>query len=80
MTDYVAPTPEQIRAFLKAHGLTGSVAADLAGLSNAAQVRKYTGGAAPRRMSYAIWFTLHAKTLLPPSVLAEIEATMNDQG
>lgn len=73
---YIQPTPDQVRKFLGANKLTGSVAAVLAGLSDAAQIRKYTGGQKPHRMSYAIWFTLHAKTMLQPSQIAAIEAAM----
>lgn len=76
MTDYVPPTPDQVREFLRAHGLTGSAAADLAGLNSSAAIRKYTGGAQPHRMSYAVWFTLHAKVLLAPSQIEEIDAAM----
>lgn len=78
MDKYTPPTPDQVREFLRAHNLTGSAAASLAGLSSSAAIRKYTGGAQPHRMSYAVWFTLHAKMLLPPSAIAEIEARMGD--
>lgn len=71
---YTPPTPAQVREFLRAHNLTGSVAAELAGLNDSSAIRKYTGGQKPHRMSYAIWFTLHAKILLPPSQVAMIEA------
>jgi hypothetical protein len=71
-----SPTPAQVRAFLKAHGLTGSRAAELAGLSGSAQVRKYTGGENPHRMSYAIQFTLAAKCVLDADTIARIEAAM----
>lgn len=73
---YTPPTPDQVRKFLVANSLTGSVAAGLAGLSDAAQIRKYTGGQKPHRMSYAIWFTLHAKTMLQQSQIAAIESAM----
>lgn len=75
---YIAPTPEQVREFLRAHNLTGSAAAELAGLNSSAAVRKYTGGAQPHRMSYAVWFTLHTKMVLTKKQIDEIEAAMRD--
>lgn len=76
MDKYTPPTPDQVREFLRAHGLTGSRAAALAGLSGSNKVRAYTGGERPAVVSYAVWFTLHAKLMLPPETVAEIEAAM----
>jgi hypothetical protein len=73
-----SPTPERIRAVLKKHGLTGAKAAELMYLSGGNQVRKYTGGKAPRKMDLARWFTLHAKLILPPETIADIERAMDD--
>lgn len=78
MDKYTPPTPDQVREFLRAHSLTGSRAAALAGLSGSNKVRAYTGGANPHAVSYAIWFTWHAKTILPPETIAKIEAAMAD--
>lgn len=77
---YTPPTPDQVRDFLRAHNLTGSAAADLAGLNSSAAIRKYTGGAQPHKVSYAVWFTLHAKMMLAPSQIEEIEAAMQESG
>lgn len=71
---YTPPTPDQVREFLRAHNLTGAQAAALAGLSGSNKIRAYTGGADPARMGYAVWFTLHAKMMLPPETVAAIEA------
>lgn len=76
MDKYSPPTPDQVRGFLRAHGLTGSMAAGLAGLSGSNKVRAYTGGARPTVVSYAVWFVWHAKTMLPPDVVDSIEAAM----
>lgn len=73
---YIPPTPAQVRAFLRANNLTGSRAAELAGLNSGSMTRKYTGGAKPHRVSYATWFTWHAKMILPPELLEKIEAAM----
>lgn len=78
MIDYIPPTPEQVREFLRTHNLTGSAAAELAGLNSSAAVRKYTGGAQPHRVSYAVWFAWHAKMILAPSQIAEIEEAMKN--
>lgn len=73
---YRPPTPDQVREFLRAHNLTGSAAAEMAGLNNASAIRKYTGGSKPHQMGYATWFTLHAKAVLTPSELARVEDAM----
>lgn len=75
---YTHPTPAQVREFLRRHHLTGSAAADLAGLAGGQQVRKYTGGEKPHRVSYAIWFTWHAKTVLTPDQIDNIETAMRE--
>lgn len=76
MSDYTPPTPDQVRAFLRAHNLSGAQAAALAGLSGSNKIRAYTGGEQPARMGYATWFTLHAKMMLPLETVAAIEAAM----
>lgn len=55
---YVPPTPAEVRIILSALGLTGGQAAAISGLSDGRQVRKYTGGADPRSMSYPVLYTL----------------------
>jgi len=52
--DYRPPSPEEVRAFLKRHGLTGAQAGAIAGIGGR-QVRKYTGSDAD--VPYAVWFT-----------------------
>jgi hypothetical protein len=76
MSGYTPPTPDKVREFLRAHNLSGAQAAALAGLSGSNKIRAYTGGADPARMGYAVWFTLHAKTMLPEKTLEKIEAAM----
>lgn len=75
---YTPPTPAQVREFLRRHNLTGSVAADMAGLNDSSAIRKYTGGSKPHSMGYATWFTLHAKAVLTPSELARVECAMHE--
>lgn len=73
---YTPPTPAQIRAFLRRHGLTGSQAAELAGLSGANKIRAMTGGSNPAPMSYAIQFALAAHVVLDEAVLARVKQAM----
>lgn len=73
MDNYTPPTPAQVREFLRTHNLTGSQAAELAGLNDSSAIRKYTGGKTPTRMSYAVWFTLHAKTSLSEADIDRID-------
>lgn len=49
---YETPTPDEVRAVLKAGALTGSAAGDLVGVSGRT-VRKWTGG--EQGISYAAW-------------------------
>ena len=49
---YLAPTPEEIRAALRAGGLTGARAGELVGVTGRT-VRKWTGG--EREIPYSAW-------------------------
>lgn len=71
------PTCADVRSFLAKYGITGTRAAQMAYLHGSSQVRKYTGGSKPHKMSGAIWFALHAHTLLSDEQIAEIEESMN---
>lgn len=73
---YLPPAPAAVRAFLKAHHLTGAQAAQQAYLSGGQAVRKYTGGSAPHRVPGAVWFVWHAHQLLDADTIARIEAAM----
>jgi len=73
---YTPPSPASVRAFLKAHGLTGAAAARRGYLSGGQAVRKYTGGQQPHRVPGAVWFAWHAHQLLDAETLARIEAAM----
>lgn len=50
----------------------------MAGLSGGQSVRRYTGGAHPHRISYAIWFTWHAKLILTQEQISAIETAMEE--
>lgn len=72
------PTPAAIRAFLKAHGLTGAEAAKIGFLPGGQAVRKYTAPTNPHRMPGAVWFSWHAHRLLDGNALASIYQAMDD--
>lgn len=74
--NYTSPTPEAVRALLRANHLTGAQAAQQAYLSGGQAVRKYTGGSAPHRVPGAVWFAWHAHALLDADTIARIEAAM----
>jgi len=61
---YIAPTFIEARQILKALELTGSQVANMCGMKNSRQVRKYTSeGAANADMPYSVLFTLIAKNI-----------------
>lgn len=68
--DYVAPTPEQLRALKARLQYSGSQMADLFGLASAQQWRKYSGNGAPRPMSLPMLF-LAAGIFLGPRATVE---------
>lgn len=74
----ITPTPDAIRAFLKAHGLTGATAARQGYLSGGQAVRKYTAQNQPHRLSGAVWFAWHAHQMLDEATIARIEVAMVD--
>lgn len=72
------PTANAVHAYLKRHGITGAQAARMMYLTDARQVRKYTGGDSPRQMDRARWFCLHAHQMLSSEQVSAIEAAMNE--
>lgn len=54
--------------------------ADLAGLTQGAQWRKYTGGAPARALSLHMHFYMAALLTISDRELARVVATMRDQG
>lgn len=78
--DYRAPSPAAL-ADLKARvGLTGNELADLVGLSDGRQWRKYTGGIDPREMSAAMLFALAAQLELDDATLERVARRMREIG
>ena len=75
---YSTPSPQQLRRFFHVHGISGSMAAGMAGLSGNRQVRKYTGGQQPRSVSFPLWWTWSAYVVLDDSELELLQknATM----
>ena len=58
-----SPSPEEFRAFLEEHKLTGRATANLVGVKDR-QVRRWSSGDA--KIPYAVWFTLNVKILGKP--------------
>lgn len=82
---YQPPTTEdlaQLKAQLKAAGMkaTGDEMADLAGLSDGRQWRKYTGGAQPRELSAQMLFFIAARLTLSDDQLQTVYAKMREIG
>lgn len=76
LAGYVPPSPQALVAVKDACGLTGERLAEMLGLSDGRQWRKYTGGAAPRQMSAAMLFTLAAMLELDEATVRRLRARM----
>lgn len=78
---HYAPPPAEALARLKNElGFTSPQMADLTGLAQGAQWRKYTGGAEPRALGLHMHFYMAALLTLSDSELARVVATMRAQG
>lgn len=78
--NYTPPSARQL-ADLKARlDLTGNELADLVGVADGRQWRKYTGGEAPREMSPAMLFMLAARLELSDADIERITQRMRTIG
>lgn len=80
ITRYSPPTTDDLERLKRELGMTGNQMADLAGLADGRQWRKYTGGAAPRELSAQMLFMLSARLTLPDEVLETVYAKMREVG
>lgn len=71
---YKAPTTEDLARLKERLGYTGSQMAELFGVSDDKQFRKYTGGKEPRKVSAQMLFFAMARLVLKPK---EIEVVIN---
>lgn len=72
---YEAPTPEDLARLKARLGYTGSQMAELFGVSDDKQFRKYTGGKEPRKISAQMLFFAMAKLVLKQR---DIEAVIDE--
>jgi transcriptional regulator with XRE-family HTH domain len=77
---YAPPSTADLEALKTKLGKTGNDMADIAGLSDGRQWRKYTGGAKPREVSAQMLFFIAARLSLPEEQLESIYAQMRDMG
>jgi len=77
---YSPPSTVALEALKTRLELTGNGMADLAGLSDGRQWRKYTGGAKPREVSAQMLFFIAARLTLDPDQLEAIYAQMREMG
>lgn len=78
---HYTPPPAEALARLKTElGFTSPQMADLTGLAQGAQWRKYTGGVDPRTMGSHMHFYMAALLTLTDEELARVVATMRDHG
>lgn len=77
---YGPPTPDDLARLKSQLDFTGAQMADLAGLAQGAQWRKYTGGVDPRTLGSHMHFYMAALLTLTDDELARVVATMRDHG
>lgn len=77
---YTPPSAAALARLKETLGFTSPQMADLAGLAQGAQWRKYTGGAEPRALSQHMHFYMAALLTLSDAELARVFATMRGHG
>jgi hypothetical protein len=78
--NYIPPSPAALANLKADTGFTGNQLADLLGLADGRQWRKYTGGADPRTMSPAMLFALATRLEIDDATLDRIVARMRAIG
>ncbi len=77
---YVPPTSDALARLKDDLGVTSQAMAEMTGLAQGQQWRKYTGGTAPRAMGMHMHFYLAALLTLSDTELAKVIATMREHG
>lgn len=77
---YQPPTAEQLAQLKERLHATSQTMADLCGLAQGQQWRKYTGGSTPRVMGLHMHFYMAALLSLDETSLAKVMATMREHG
>jgi hypothetical protein len=77
---YTPPSAADLVRLKNDLGCTSEQMAELAGLAQGGQWRKYTGGATPRTLGVHMHFCMAALLTLDDSELARVMAAMREQG
>ena len=77
---YKAPTTEDLARLKARLGYTGSQMAELFGVSDDKQFRKYTGGKEPRTVSAQMFFFAMARLVLKPKDIEAVIDRMRQEG
>lgn len=77
---YQPPTAADLARLKDELGFTSPQMADLAGLAQGAQWRKYTGGAQPRELNPHMHFYMAALLTLTPEELERVAGKMREHG
>jgi hypothetical protein len=77
---YTPPSADALAHLKTELGFTSPQMADLTGLAQGAQWRKYTGGVKPRELGLHMHFYMAALLTLSDAELARVVATMRAQG
>ncbi|MFS2158870.1 XRE family transcriptional regulator [Pseudomonas sp. Pseusp122] len=77
---YTPPSTVDLEALKTRLNKTGNDMANIAGLSDGRQWRKYTGGASPREVSVQMLFFIAARLTLPEEQLEALYGEMRAMG
>jgi transcriptional regulator with XRE-family HTH domain len=77
---YAPPSTIDLEALKTRLNKTGNDMANIAGLSDGRQWRKYTGGASPREVSVQMLFFIAARLTLPEEQLEALYGEMRAMG
>ena len=80
MIDYIPPTTADLARLKTDLDCTGEQMAELASIGGGHQWRKYTGGAAPRKVSIHMLFFIAARLALSPEALRLVGYKMREMG
>ncbi|MBA1245263.1 XRE family transcriptional regulator [Pseudomonas japonica] len=78
--NYVPPSAPELAELKNKFGRTSQQMADIYGISQGANWRRYTGGADPRPMSIQMHFHMAALLTLAEPELTRVLATMSEHG
>lgn len=80
IAQYTPPSAARLARLKKDLGFTSPQMADLTGLAQGAQWRKYTGGEAPRPLGMQMHFYMAALLVLDETALNQVLAKMREHG